>query len=79
MASGIALGMNYLHTATNRPLIHADLKMKNVLISDGFKPKVSVSTMLNLQTVSCLETFSRQFSDILVLRVDVLIWSWSLR
>lgn len=41
MASGIALGMNYLHTAGDRPLIHADLKMKNVLVSDGFKPKIS--------------------------------------
>lgn len=41
MASGIALGMNYLHTARERPLIHGDLKMKNVLISDGFKPKIS--------------------------------------
>ena len=41
MASGIALGINYLHTARERPLIHGDLKMKNVLISDGFKPKVS--------------------------------------
>jgi len=54
MASGIALGMNYLHTATNRPLIHADLKMKNVLISDGFKPKVPVSDV-KLETLSCLE------------------------
>jgi len=41
MASGIALGINYLHTARDRPLIHGDLKMKNVLISDGFKPKVN--------------------------------------
>jgi len=39
MASGIALGMNYLHTAEH-PVIHADLKMKNILVSDGYKPKV---------------------------------------
>ena len=52
MASGIALGMNYLHTASSRPLIHADLKMKNVLVSDGFKPKVS-DVMACGSIVSC--------------------------
>jgi len=42
MASGIALGINYLHTVRERQrVIHGDLKMKNVLISDSFKPKVS--------------------------------------
>jgi len=41
MTHGIILGINYLHTARERPLIHGDLKMKNVLIADGFKPKVS--------------------------------------
>jgi len=44
MASGIVLGMNYLHTA-KRPVIHADLKMKNVLVSDGYKPKVLLSDL----------------------------------
>jgi len=42
MASGIALGMNYLHTA-EQPVIHADLKMKNILVADGYKPQVSIA------------------------------------
>jgi len=47
MASGIVLGMNYLHTA-ERPVIHADLKMKNILVSEGYKPKVRRSVILRL-------------------------------
>jgi len=54
MASGIVLGMNYLHTATRRPLIHADLKMKNVLVSDGFKPKVRISRVKHGDTIISL-------------------------
>ena len=42
MASGIALGINYLHTVREGQLvIHGNLEMKHVLISDGFEPKVS--------------------------------------
>jgi len=73
MASGIALGMNYLHTARDRPLIHGDLKMKNVLISDGFKPKVSDVRSLESVFFRCrLETVF----ECVVHRQSLLSWSW---
>ena len=51
MASGIVLGMNYLHTV-GKQLIHGDLKMKNVLVSEGFHPKVSESLLFDLDVTS---------------------------
>lgn len=35
----VALGMNYLHTL-DKPIIHGDLKIQNVLVSDGYTAKV---------------------------------------
>ena len=49
MASGIVLGINYLHTMRNT-LIHGDLKMRNVLVSEGYKPKVSESVSCGPET-----------------------------
>jgi serine/threonine protein kinase len=40
LAYDISLGMNYLHTQ-QRPIIHGDLKVKNVLVGDGYRAKIS--------------------------------------
>jgi len=42
IARGVIRGMNYLHTKTPA-VIHADLKVQNVLIGDAYVAKVSVS------------------------------------
>ncbi|GMJ08124.1 hypothetical protein like AT2G16750 [Hibiscus trionum] len=41
VAVGIAEGLNYLHNELSRPVIHRDVKSSNILLSDGFKPKIS--------------------------------------
>jgi len=41
VAYEVSLGMNYLHTARDRPVIHGDLKINNILISYGYHAKVS--------------------------------------
>ncbi|XP_057971081.1 putative kinase-like protein TMKL1 [Malania oleifera] len=38
---GIARGMDHLHTGLNRPIIHGNLKSKNVLLDRDFEPYVS--------------------------------------
>ena len=46
LAHGIVSGMNYLHSL-QPPVIHSDLKGKNVLVSDKFVVKVSHLNMLS--------------------------------
>ncbi|XWS62642.1 hypothetical protein CRYUN_Cryun06bG0028200 [Craigia yunnanensis] len=41
VAVGIAEGLNYLHNEHSRPVIHRDVKSSNILLSDGFEPKLS--------------------------------------
>ncbi|XWS55093.1 hypothetical protein CRYUN_Cryun10bG0145800 [Craigia yunnanensis] len=41
IAVGIAEGLNYLHNEYSRPVIHRDVKSSNILLSDGFEPKLS--------------------------------------
>ena len=41
MVLDIALGMNYLHTL-DPPIIHRDLKLNNVFVSNGFDAKVGL-------------------------------------
>ena len=43
IAQGVIHGMNYLHTK-NPPVIHADLKIQNVLVGDAYKAKVITVT-----------------------------------
>ena len=40
MVQEVALGMGYLHSL-HPAIIHADLKLANVFVEDGFKVKVS--------------------------------------
>ncbi|XVF00873.1 hypothetical protein REPUB_Repub04eG0039300 [Reevesia pubescens] len=37
----IAEGLNYIHNENSRPVIHRDVKSSNILLSDGFEPKLS--------------------------------------
>ncbi|CAI9109238.1 OLC1v1009023C1 [Oldenlandia corymbosa var. corymbosa] len=41
IAAGIAGGLNYLHNEADPPVIHRDLKSSNVLLDEGFYPKLS--------------------------------------
>ncbi|KAE8698738.1 Kinase protein with adenine nucleotide alpha hydrolases-like domain, putative isoform 4 [Hibiscus syriacus] len=41
VAVGIAEGLNYVHNELSRPVIHRDVKSSNILLSDGFEPKLS--------------------------------------
>ena len=50
VAYEISLGMNYLHTARDRPVIHGDLKINNVLIGYGYRAKVSTDGFLCLKS-----------------------------
>jgi len=42
LAHGIVRGMEYLHSRRPHPVIHGDLKLRNVLVGQGFVAKVCV-------------------------------------
>lgn len=41
IAAGAAKGLEYLHDMANPPVIFRDLKASNILLGDGFHPKLS--------------------------------------
>lgn len=41
IAAGAAKGLEYLHDMANPPVIYRDLKASNILLGDGFHPKLS--------------------------------------
>ncbi|KDP39094.1 hypothetical protein JCGZ_00851 [Jatropha curcas] len=41
IAEGAAKGLEYLHETANPPVIYRDFKASNVLLDEGFKPKLS--------------------------------------
>jgi serine/threonine protein kinase len=41
IAVGAAKGLEYLHDMANPPVIYRDLKASNILLGDGFDPKLS--------------------------------------
>lgn len=41
IAAGAAKGLEYLHDKANPPVIYRDLKCSNILLGDGFHPKLS--------------------------------------
>lgn len=41
IATGAAKGLEYLHEKANPPLIHRDLKSSNILLDEGYHPKLS--------------------------------------
>ncbi|GMI76853.1 avrPphB susceptible 1 [Hibiscus trionum] len=41
IAAGAAKGLEYLHTEANPPVIYRDLKSSNILLGEGFNPKLS--------------------------------------
>ncbi len=40
---GVAVGLNFLHTKGEKPLIHRDIKSANVLLDNKLSPKVRLS------------------------------------
>ncbi|KAM6586161.1 hypothetical protein CsatB_013163 [Cannabis sativa] len=51
-ALDIARGMNYLHECKPDPIIHCDLKPKNILLDNGGQLKVSGFGLVKLSTIS---------------------------
>ncbi|KAM7279410.1 hypothetical protein ACFE04_006544 [Oxalis oulophora] len=51
-ALDIARGMNYLHECKAEPIIHGDLKPKNILLDSGGQLKISGFGLLRLSNVS---------------------------
>jgi serine/threonine-protein kinase PBS1 len=41
IAAGAARGLEYLHDKANPPVIYRDFKSSNILLDDGFHPKLS--------------------------------------
>ncbi|XAR49594.1 Non-specific serine/threonine protein kinase [Bertholletia excelsa] len=41
VAVGVAEALAYLHSATDKPVIHRDIKSSNILLSDMFEPQLS--------------------------------------
>lgn len=41
IAAGAAKGLEYLHSEANPPVIYRDLKSSNILLGEGFRPKLS--------------------------------------
>ena len=41
IAAGAAKGLEYLHDKANPPVIYRDLKSSNILLGDGYHPKLS--------------------------------------
>ena len=41
IAIGAAKGLEYLHDKANPPIIYKDLKSSNILLDEGFHPKLS--------------------------------------
>lgn len=41
IAAGAAKGLDYLHNEADPPVIYRDLKASNILLDEGFQPKLS--------------------------------------
>lgn len=41
IAAGAAKGLEYLHDKANPPVIYRDFKSSNILLDEGFRPKLS--------------------------------------
>ncbi|GFP88352.1 serine/threonine-protein kinase pbs1 [Phtheirospermum japonicum] len=49
IGAGVAKGLSYLHNEANPRVIHGDLKPANVLLGEGYHPKISdfrIATMI---------------------------------
>ena len=40
VARGTARGLQFLHTMSDKPLIHGDIKSANILLDKNFEPKI---------------------------------------
>ncbi|XP_073032951.1 putative kinase-like protein TMKL1 [Primulina eburnea] len=48
IAMGIARGIHHLHTSSERPIIHGNLKSKNILLDSHYRPYISDFGLYNL-------------------------------
>jgi serine/threonine protein kinase len=58
IANGIVRGLNYIHTK-NPPVVHGDLKAQNILVDDGYVPKICDFGLSKWRTFSTTKTDSR--------------------
>ncbi|KAL2944270.1 Serine/threonine-protein kinase PBS1, partial [Bienertia sinuspersici] len=49
IAAGAAKGLEYLHDKADPPMIYKDFKSSNILLDDGFHPKLSDFRLAKLE------------------------------
>ncbi|KAI4311206.1 hypothetical protein MLD38_036118 [Melastoma candidum] len=66
IAAGAARGLEYLHDKANSPVIYRDLKSSNILLDEGYHPKLSDFVLAKLGPVADIESDVYSFGVVLL-------------